>query len=55
MAKRRPQRAECVECGNRVTVRDDGTLGPHYRGEGGRTRWNSEVGAPAAATQVAMA
>lgn len=46
MAKRRSQRGECVECGNRVTVRDDGTLGPHYRGEGGRIRWNNERRCP---------
>lgn len=46
MAKRCSQRAECVECGNRVTVRDDGTLGPHYRGEGGRIRWNNERRCP---------
>lgn len=46
MAKRRSQRGECVECGNRVTVRDDGTLGPHYRGEGSRIRWNNERRCP---------
>ncbi|MDH6245533.1 hypothetical protein M2432_003183 [Mycobacterium sp. OTB74] len=43
---RRRQRGVCTVCGNRVTIRDDGTLGPHYRGEGGRIRWNNENRCP---------
>jgi hypothetical protein len=46
MVKRRTQRAECAECGNRVVVRDDGSFGPHYRGEGGRIRWQNERRCP---------
>jgi hypothetical protein len=44
--KRRSQREECTVCGNRVAVRDDGSLRPHYRGEGGRIRWNNERRCP---------
>lgn len=33
-------------CGNRVAPRDDGILRPHYRGEGGRIRWNNEGRCP---------
>lgn len=46
MVRQRSQRTECAECGNRVVVRDDGSLGPHYRGEGGRIRWNIEGRCP---------
>ena len=46
MARRHIQRAECPECGNRITVRDDGSLGSHYRGEGGRIRWGNERRCP---------
>lgn len=33
-------------CGNKVATRDDGTLGPHYRGEGGRIQRNNEKRCP---------
>lgn len=45
-AKGRSQRTECAECGNRVALRDDGSLGAHYRGVGGRIRWNNERRCP---------
>lgn len=46
MIKRRSQREKCTVCGNRVAIRDDGSLRPHYRGEGGRIRWNNELRCP---------
>lgn len=46
MTKRRPQRQDCPECGNRVTVCDDGTLIPHYRGQGARIEFGGERRCP---------
>lgn len=46
MTKRRPQRQDCPECGNRVTVCDDGTLIPHYRGQGARIQFGGERRCP---------
>lgn len=34
-------RKECPQCGNIVTHRD-GVIGPHYRGPGGKIRYNNE-------------
>jgi hypothetical protein len=45
-AKRRSHRRECSICGNRVAVRDDGTLSPHYRGKGGRIQFDNERRCP---------
>jgi hypothetical protein len=29
MSDRRPQRTDCPQCGRRVTLREDGLIGPH--------------------------